>query len=215
MFKFSSKHVAMRLTKGHTKMHIRYIGPVDYICHTVPRKVLNTTYGMSIIRPGPGEDQDRRPTAQELIDAYGGARGIMSGSGDANGPSCARILLKDFVDGKLLYCESPPCDDDDDHGVPPPAPRVKKEALGGAKASLAAVGPVHARRYVDAVDLDFFGSEGTRALVRDRAAAADAAAAAPAGATGKPSKKHFKGGRKEKTRRRAASAKDTAGFVAL
>eukprot|EP00038_Savillea_parva_P031330 m.85154 g.85154 ORF g.85154 m.85154 type:complete len:638 (-) comp9621_c1_seq1:109-2022(-) len=192
-----------------------YLDPVDYIAQTVARDVLNKTYGISIIAPGPGEDPHRRPSAQELIDGYGLARGIMSGSGDANGPQCARILLKDFVDGKLLYCKPPPGHHDASDAAGAATTSGTADGASASRDNLVAVGPAHDRRYVDRVDLDFFGDTGSRALVRDRAAGAASAQDMKPTAGGKPSKKHFKGGRKEKTRRRAESAKGTAGFVSL
>ena len=147
---------------------------------------------------------------------YGVARGLMGGNGDANEPRCARLLLKDYVDGKLLYCHPPQAEGDDSVGVYEGAALKPATAIaaGGAKPNLVAIGPAHQRRYVDAVDASFFTGAGVRALVRDRSAPSKTGAEM-ATAGGKQSKRHFKSGRKEKMRRRGAPAEGTAGFVAL
>lgn len=45
--------------------------PFHYICQTIPRHVLEGTYGINIIRPREDEDPDRHPTSEELLMAYG------------------------------------------------------------------------------------------------------------------------------------------------
>jgi len=142
---------------------------------------------------------------------------MFGGNGDANEPRCARILLKDYVDGKLLYCHPPQAEGDDSLGVYEGAAiktTATTAAAGGARTNLIAVGPSHQRRYVDAVDAGFFGGAGVRALVRDRSKTSTTGAEMET-AGGKQSKRHFKGGRKEKMRRRPTPAEGTAGFVAL
>eukprot|EP01135_Chromosphaera_perkinsii_P011378 Nk52_evm23s2391 gene=Nk52_evmTU23s2391 len=83
------------------------IGPVTLVCQRIPRRVLELTYGISIIQPSEEEDQDRPPTAHELLSAYGYMRGYMTSHGSPDEPRSARYVLKDFVKGKLLYCNPP------------------------------------------------------------------------------------------------------------
>ncbi|CAI7117520.1 ATV_collapsed_G0019160.mRNA.1.CDS.1 [Saccharomyces cerevisiae] len=54
------------------------------------------------------------PTAQELLVAYARARGYMTqGYGSADEPRASRYILKDYVNGKLLYVNPPPHLEDD------------------------------------------------------------------------------------------------------
>jgi hypothetical protein len=55
-----------------------------------------------------GQDQDRPPTAWEFLNAYSFARGFMNARGLPDVMRGGRIVLKDFVKGKLLYCQPPP-----------------------------------------------------------------------------------------------------------
>ncbi|CAL1544441.1 unnamed protein product [Lymnaea stagnalis] len=86
-----------------------HISPVTLVCDRIPRIVFESTYSIMIPRPSLDEaDSDRKPTAEELLNAYGGMRGFMTARGTPDGPRASRYILKDYVKGKLLYCEPPP-----------------------------------------------------------------------------------------------------------
>ncbi|XP_063965874.1 large subunit GTPase 1 homolog [Lytechinus pictus] len=82
--------------------------PVSLMCQRVPRDVLELTYGINLIEPGEGEDQDRPPTALELLNAHAYVRGFMTQKGVPDSFRSARIVLKDYVNGKILYSIPPP-----------------------------------------------------------------------------------------------------------
>nr|XP_054768358.1 large subunit GTPase 1 homolog [Lytechinus pictus] len=82
--------------------------PVSLMCQRVPRDVLELTYGINLILPGEGEDQDRPPTALELLNAHAYVRGFMTQKGVPDSFRSARIVLKDYVNGKILYSIPPP-----------------------------------------------------------------------------------------------------------
>lgn len=184
---------------------IDHVAPITHICRTISRVALEAVYGISIIKPSADDpNQNRPPTAYELLDAYGLARGIMNGRGDADGPRVARPLLKDYVKGsKLRHC-----------ALPPNADIQTTTPLGvGAYNSRAAdpdesifegqqvVGTTaHNRKYVSAVDDEFFNQHGIRALSKDKFKVIGGTQKAGS------SKKHYKKGRKEKTRRIKAGA---------
>jgi large subunit GTPase 1 len=65
-------------------------------------------YGIEIAKPKEGEDLLRRPTAEELCTAYAVYRGYMNHKGTPDVQRGARYILKDYVNGKLLYCYPPP-----------------------------------------------------------------------------------------------------------
>lgn len=45
--------------------------PVNLVCNLIPKHVLEDTYGLMIPPPPEGEDPDRAPLAEELLNAYG------------------------------------------------------------------------------------------------------------------------------------------------
>uniref|UniRef100_A0A8C5MLD9 Large subunit GTPase 1 homolog n=1 Tax=Leptobrachium leishanense TaxID=445787 RepID=A0A8C5MLD9_9ANUR len=74
-----------------------HVPPISLIAQRIPRHVLETVYGINIIRPREDEDQDRAPTAEELLSAYGYMRGFMTAHGQPDQPRSARYILKDYV----------------------------------------------------------------------------------------------------------------------
>uniref|UniRef100_A0A8D0HM36 Large subunit GTPase 1 homolog n=1 Tax=Sphenodon punctatus TaxID=8508 RepID=A0A8D0HM36_SPHPU len=74
-----------------------HVPPVSLVCQRVPRRILEATYGINIIRPREDEDPDRQPTAEELLMAYGYMRGFMTMHGQPDQPRSARYVLKDYV----------------------------------------------------------------------------------------------------------------------
>uniref|UniRef100_A0AAV2L2G6 Large subunit GTPase 1 homolog n=1 Tax=Knipowitschia caucasica TaxID=637954 RepID=A0AAV2L2G6_KNICA len=85
-----------------------HVPAVSQVCQTIPRHVFEGTYGVNIIRPREDEDPDRPATSEELLTAYGYMRGFMTSHGQPDQPRSARYILKDYVNGKLLYCHPPP-----------------------------------------------------------------------------------------------------------
>ncbi|KAM9975246.1 hypothetical protein ACTFIW_000873 [Dictyostelium discoideum] len=85
-----------------------FISPVDLICERLPRSHLEEIYRVGIPKPQEHEPQDRPPTANEFLSAYGYMRGFRTVHGAPDQSRAARIVLKDFVNGKLLYCHPPP-----------------------------------------------------------------------------------------------------------
>lgn len=85
-----------------------YAPPVNTLCTMIPRHVLEETYGILITKPLEGEDPNRAPFAEELLLAYGYNRGFMTANGQPDQSRAARKILKDYVNGKLLYCTAPP-----------------------------------------------------------------------------------------------------------
>jgi len=85
-----------------------YIGPVNLVCHQIPRSILSHIYNIMLPLPKEGEDENRPPTAVELCATYAYRRGFMTHKGIPDGSRAARLILKDYVNGKLLYCYPPP-----------------------------------------------------------------------------------------------------------
>eukprot|EP01124_Arcella_intermedia_P010270 TRINITY_DN1679_c0_g1_i1.p1 TRINITY_DN1679_c0_g1~~TRINITY_DN1679_c0_g1_i1.p1 ORF type:complete len:637 (+),score=215.20 TRINITY_DN1679_c0_g1_i1:52-1962(+) len=82
--------------------------PISYICKAIPREVLERFYGLMLPHPKDHEDPHRAPTAVELLDAYGYVRGLMTRHGTPDQSRCGKLILDDFVTGKLIYSNPPP-----------------------------------------------------------------------------------------------------------
>ncbi|XP_076681684.1 nucleostemin 3 [Andrena cerasifolii] len=85
-----------------------HVPPITLLGTLIPRHVIEDIYGIMTPLPLEGEDPARPPTAEEILNAYGYNRGFMTQNGQPDNPRSARYLLKDFVNGKLLYCVAPP-----------------------------------------------------------------------------------------------------------
>ncbi|NXS31690.1 LSG1 GTPase, partial [Pomatostomus ruficeps] len=179
-----------------------------YVCQHIPRNILEATYGINIIRPREDEDPDRKPTAEELLTAYGYMRGFMTAHGQPDQPRSARYVLKDYVSGKLLYCHPPPGIDPNDfqhqHQRCPDSRTV--QATGQMKPAK----NTKAKQIENVVDKTFFHQENVRALMKGVRAAMGyrpgsglmpATASNPINVVGKPWKKHGNRNKKEKIRR--------------
>ncbi|NXI78840.1 LSG1 GTPase, partial [Rhipidura dahli] len=179
-----------------------------YVCQHIPRNILEATYGINIIRPREDEDPDRRPTAEELLTAYGYMRGFMTAHGQPDQPRSARYVLKDYVSGKLLYCHPPPGIDPNDfqyqHQRCPESRTV--QATGRVKPEK----NTKAKQIENVVDKTFFHQENVRALMKGVRAAmgyrpgsglVPVPASNPGNVVGKPWKKHGNRNKKEKIRR--------------
>ncbi|KAF9015556.1 P-loop containing nucleoside triphosphate hydrolase protein [Cyathus striatus] len=86
-----------------------YTGPVSLLVKRIPKEILEATYGISIRVQGIEEGGSGYITAESFLIAYAIARGYMrSGQGNPDEARSARYILKDYVNGKLLFCHSPP-----------------------------------------------------------------------------------------------------------
>lgn len=92
-----------------------YIGPSTLVAERVPKYYLEAVYGIHIQTKTVDEGGNGEiPTGQELLVAYARARGYMTqGFGSADQPRASRYILKDYVNGKLLYVNPPPHLEDD------------------------------------------------------------------------------------------------------
>ncbi|XP_037530512.1 large subunit GTPase 1 homolog [Nematolebias whitei] len=185
-----------------------HVPAVSLICHMIPRHVLEGTYGINIIRPREDEDPNRPPTSEEFLMAYGYMRGFMTSHGQPDQSRSARYILKDYVNGKLLYCHAPPHINPEDfqpqHSkfqqrdmdlCDPSAPRHKQPKI---------------KRIENVVDKNFFHQENVRALTKGvKSIMGYKPGSGPVGpgnsepevTVGKPWRKHGNKNKKEKVRR--------------
>lgn len=81
---------------------------IQVAANRVPRHVIENVYKISLPRPKTYEPQNRPPLASEFLRAYCSSRGYVASSGLPDETKAARIILKDYIDGKLPHYELPP-----------------------------------------------------------------------------------------------------------
>jgi large subunit GTPase 1 len=86
-----------------------WCSPAELLIQRIPRDILQRTYGIVLPKPHVEEDPDRRLTASELLSSFALSRGFRTSfHGNPDESRAARIILKDYVNGKLLFCCPPP-----------------------------------------------------------------------------------------------------------
>lgn len=86
-----------------------YTGPISLVVKRLPREILEATYGLNIKTHRIEDGGDDTISAGNFLIAYAIARGYMrSGQGNPDEARAARYILKDYVNGKLLFCHPPP-----------------------------------------------------------------------------------------------------------
>ncbi|KAH8850713.1 Large subunit GTPase 1 like [Schistosoma japonicum] len=88
-----------------------YLSPIGLVCERIPRCILETMYGINLPQSQNTKMSDGSscvPTPHELLAAHAFMHGFMTAKGNPNYDRSARIILKDYVKGKLLYCHPPP-----------------------------------------------------------------------------------------------------------
>ncbi|CAK9801195.1 Large subunit GTPase 1 homolog [Anthophora quadrimaculata] len=101
-----------------------HVPPITLLGSLIPRHVIEDLYGIMIPLPPEGDDPDRPPTAEEILNAHGYNRGFMTQNGQPDNPRSARYLLKDYVNGRLLYCVAPPTLNQEKFHLFPPRRRI-------------------------------------------------------------------------------------------
>lgn len=86
-----------------------FTGPAGLVAQRVPKHFLENVYGVKIKTRPLEEGGTGVPTASELLRAYARARGFSTqGQGQPDESRAARYVLKDYVNGKLLFVHPPP-----------------------------------------------------------------------------------------------------------
>lgn len=80
-----------------------HIGPVRLIVDRIPRAFLEGIYGLAF-----DIDAKQNIVAEDLLNAFGFMRGYMTARGLPDTSRAARKICKDYINGKILYCEPPP-----------------------------------------------------------------------------------------------------------
>lgn len=86
-----------------------WISPTSLLALRIPRDVIERVYGIQLPEPGPEEDPGVLPTAAEILGTFAIARGYRTSNfGNPDQSRASRVILKDYVSGRLLFCHAPP-----------------------------------------------------------------------------------------------------------
>lgn len=80
-----------------------FISPVSLIVHRVPRKVIEEVYKIRL-----PATESKSYTASMFLQVLGAKKGMVTGRGIPNEAMAARFVLKDYVNGRLLFCHLRP-----------------------------------------------------------------------------------------------------------
>lgn len=114
---FVSSNADLILAGVYPLPQVREFWPaVELICKRIPRNILEAYYGIKLPKPSildvaqqGGHVSLKPPTAEELLGTYCISRSLLaSSSGIPNYWSAARVILKDYTHGNLLFCHCPP-----------------------------------------------------------------------------------------------------------
>ncbi|GAB0496672.1 hypothetical protein MMPV_007986 [Pyropia vietnamensis] len=159
--------------------------PISLIAARIPAALLSAMYGIRLpaVTEVPVRGDDGEPTgavvaytsAPELLSAHATARGMMSDHGRPDVQRSARLILKDFVNGRLRYAHPPPPPDGDGAAAGPGGVVIEAEGEAGLDDAAAAKFAARAARQDDAAAAA--EAAAARSMIRDREAAEAAAVA--------------------------------------
>ncbi|ESO10193.1 hypothetical protein HELRODRAFT_130955, partial [Helobdella robusta] len=78
-----------------------YLSPTAIVCNLISKTVFEQTYGIIL-------EENTKSSPYDLLTAYARVRGFMTHKGVPDCSRAARLIIKDFVNGKLCYCACPP-----------------------------------------------------------------------------------------------------------
>lgn len=79
------------------------LGPVRFIVDRIPKGFFEDIYGLAF-----EQDAKQNLTAEDLLNSFGFMRGYMTARGLPDVSRAARVICKDYINGKILHCEPPP-----------------------------------------------------------------------------------------------------------
>ena len=92
-----------------------FTGPAGLVAQRIPQHFIENVYGVKINTRPIEEGGTGIPTASEVLRAYARARGFSTqGLGQPDESRAARYILKDYVNGKFIFCHPPPSPEGED-----------------------------------------------------------------------------------------------------
>ncbi|KAH8273434.1 hypothetical protein KR018_000601 [Drosophila ironensis] len=143
-----------------------HVPAVNLLCERIPRHVLEDKYGIVIAKPMEGEDMNRPPHAEELLLAYGYNRGFMTSNGQPDQSRSSRYVLKDYVNGRLLFAVAPPSVTQEEYQIFPERQRkvIEESQLPSQQQRAMRINKIQSK----VLDQQFFDDKPTHAHVKGR-----------------------------------------------
>lgn len=157
-----------------------FTGPATIVAQRIPQWFIEALYGIKIRTRPLEEGGTGIPTGTELLESYARARGFMkSSAGNPDDSRAARYVLKDYINGRLLFCHPPPSDPPiDPHEfnadiyneslLPshrrqhmPEVPDTTSTLGGDDESEIISIAPVETGRKSSTLDQQFFGRGGS------------------------------------------------------
>ena len=88
-----------------------YASPVSLIMHRVPKEVLEGHYKIHL-----PPTESKKYNASLFLSVFAAKKGFVTGRGLPNEAQAARLVLKDYTNGRLLFCHLRPDFDKTKHG---------------------------------------------------------------------------------------------------
>ncbi|ODV91454.1 hypothetical protein CANCADRAFT_11754, partial [Tortispora caseinolytica NRRL Y-17796] len=86
-----------------------YASPAALVAQRIPKEVIEAIYDIKVHVKSEAEGGQGEPTGRDILASYAAARGFMtSGKGIPDESRAARYILKDYVNGVLLFIHPPP-----------------------------------------------------------------------------------------------------------
>ena len=85
-----------------------YFPPMDLILQNIPLAYIQNHYGIMASCVHKAKKSDLKNTSNQILSAFGQMRGYMKPGGVPDQAKAARVILKDYVQGKLCFCHAPP-----------------------------------------------------------------------------------------------------------
>lgn len=85
-----------------------WISPIQLLLQRVPVEMIEQVYGFKLaIKPQDADESTKPIGPSDLLSAHAISRGFRTSHGNPDESRSARIILKDYVSGRLLYCHPP------------------------------------------------------------------------------------------------------------
>lgn len=86
-----------------------HVLPIRKLLQYISREQIEELYKVHLPEPTIDEEQNRKPTAVEVLETVALSRGFRTSVfGNPDTSRASRIILKDFIKARLLYCNPPP-----------------------------------------------------------------------------------------------------------
>ncbi|CAN8062957.1 unnamed protein product [Agarophyton chilense] len=149
-----------------------HVSPVSLLARRIPAATLEGVYGIRFAKGKQGmyneeEEQGIRDgyvSGEKLLDTHARARGFMSDHDKPDQSRSARVLLKDYVNGRIIYVHGPPGEEGESGIGPDVFAKKGKLVYARAEARKLKLATREKRTHEKDYDVDFGADKGKTAV---------------------------------------------------